>query len=181
MSAKQARVTLDLEQIAPAGRSRNGNGNVYPIAHIDVAIQRGDFVDIVSTQNGPGDPRLTAATWTLRQAIAGVITQPGGADSRLVVQAPVNIEFHLPAASPFRLAGIAFRRVRGGGPANGHQNMPKEDIRVTELQDGSSTIHVTNHWNDHGPANTWNWDFFIMIQDEGGDIGIIDPDIENQD
>jgi hypothetical protein len=182
MSAKRKETLVPLiaDQTAPRRLSLNGNGNNFPTAHVDIEISRADFVDIVSTQNGPGDPRLTSAKWTLRAAIDGVIQQ-GEPNQHLIVLGPVNIDFHLPPGSPFRLAGIAFRRVRGGGAANGHGNLPKENIRITEDEDGSSTIHVTNTWTNHGPANTWNWDFFIMVQDEGGDLGIIDPDIENQD
>ena len=148
-------------------------------AHIDVDVPAGSFVDIIKTRALPGDDRLTTATWTLRAPTA-TVTQPGGTGT-LVVRGASMIVFNLPAGSPYRFAGVAFKGVRGSGDATGHGNFPKHHIQLKERNDGSSSIFVQDVWGNHGPANTWNWDFYLIIQDEAGDIGIIDPDIENQD
>lgn len=128
---------------------------------------------------GVGDDRLTTATWTLKQPAPPGISQ-AAPNGTLVVKRPMKIDFDL-NDTKYRLAGIAFRRVRGNGPGNGHGNMPKGAITVEERFNGTSTVHVQNTWDNHGQPNTFTWDFFIFVQDESGDVGIIDPDIENRD
>jgi hypothetical protein len=148
-------------------------------AEIDIDLQPAGFVDVINTLGGPGDPRLSTAIWTLRTPAPAGITQ-AAPNSTLVVKAAMDIRFNLPKGSPFRLAGILFKRVRGSGAANGHGNLPKQHIKLDEGADGESSVRVRDTYQDRGTPNTWNWDFYLVVQDESGNIGIIDPDIENQ-
>lgn len=82
----------------------------------------------------------------------------------------------------YKLAGLTFRRVRGGGAANGSSNLPKEKIKIEEdAQSGATTIHFKDKYADHGKKNSWSWEIYILVQDYTGAIGVIDPDVENQD
>jgi hypothetical protein len=156
-------------------------------AHIDVQVLLPDpakdivgFVPVLWTERDPGDPRLTDAKWTLRKGGPDWVKQDPATGRLIVKEKPAVIAFNIGPGTRYRLAGVAFKMVRGKKDSNGHRNMPKEDIRLTQRADGSSTIYVTNRRVDFGEANSWNWDFFLMVQDDTGAIGIIDPDIENQ-
>ena len=149
-------------------------------AQVDVTVI--SFVDVINDDTPPGDARLCDATWKLRTPAPDGIRQPTASDTMFISQ-PMEVEFNLAAGSAYRFAGIAFRRVRGSGSGNGHKNFPKEKILITERADGSSAIRVKDAWVDHSPKGThkFNWDFYLIIQDSSGFIGIIDPDIENEE
>jgi hypothetical protein len=174
------------DTIAPAKKiraARNGESSTPQPAHVLVGIAPGGWVDVINSGTQAGDDRLCDATWTLQQPAPDGISQPDGPGSSLIVTAPMDIDFDLPAGA-YSLAGIAFRRVRGSGPGNGSDNLKKENIRLEQRPDGSSTIHVKDSWASHrkqGSNDRWSWDFYIIVQDAGGGVGIIDPDIENEE
>ena len=158
-------------------------------AVVDVTLTPGGFVNVVDTIAEPGFDRLCTATIRLRTPAPAGISQAASTATQpnppLIVLAPMLIDFFMPfsVAHQYRLAGISFRRCVGSGPANGHSNLPKDKIFIKQDNNGT-TISIKDLWVDHGKPGTpkWlGWEMYLFVQDSGGDIGIIDPDILNEE
>lgn len=148
-------------------------------AKINVTLPAGGFVDIIHTTAGPGYPRLCNAAWQLVTPAPTGISQPGGAGTTICVTRAMLIDFVLQSPG-YTFAGIAFRLVNGGGPGNGSDDMKKEHITIDAT---GMKLSIKDSWANHGKpsSNPWNWDFYIIVQNDSGNIGIIDPDIQNEE
>ncbi len=98
-------------------------------------------------------------------------------DGNVVVKGePVTIRFQFSDPNYFP-AGIAFVMLLKGDEGDvsasvrlGHTNFPQADIH---LEDHAVTIHDNYDASSVG----YRFKFSIIIQDAGGDMGIIDPDL----
>ncbi len=165
--------------------------NPNPRARVSVDVT--NFIDVLNTPLGVGN-RVCAATVILEKSITKVITQNPPKTGSIIVYAPVEVEFKMLGATTYRLAGIAFRnssaafrlhqkgtKTRRDEHGNGSENMPKDSILINESGNGDTTIQITDDFSTHGvPPNQPTWEFYLLVQDSHGFVGIIDPDIENQ-
>jgi len=143
------------------------------------------FVDIIGTPNAPGLPRLTPATFELDPPIPGVIEQnpPDPVTHKsgnLRVLAKVTIEFQLATGYGFSPAGIAFKQTKapaGSSDSNGRDNLPKTKIVITDDPRKLPSIEVYNDFKAVGAA----WNVLLVIQNAQGQLGVLDPEIENSD
>lgn len=77
--------------------------------------------------------------------------------------------------STYALGGVALKNMGSGGGSGG-ANFPEVDINVAN--DGSTTLKLQD--DNKGPANsTATYDFWVMVQNSAGDVGLIDPLIVN--
>ena len=133
------------------------------------------FQDTDSTAAGS---RYCTADMALAPDPAGKVTQAG---NRLRVKGPTDLEFTIaaPAGSPesYFALGIVFKS--GSADKHGRNNF---DIKNHKVNDAK--ISIRNNHSVSAPASSGGvvYEFFILIQRvSDGAIGIIDPEIENQD
>ena len=73
------------------------------------------------------------------------------------------------------LGGLALKNMASGGGSGG-ANFP--EIEVNVASDGSTTLQLQDA--NKGPANcSVSFDFWVMVQNSSGDLGLIDPLITN--
>ncbi len=134
------------------------------------------FVDVINTTFGHGGPRYTSATFT------GDIMTTAENFKRVRVTEASTIKFVFPANSIYAPVGIAFIQYRGGqGDANGQLNMPRENAVIRK--DGnvcSITIHNKHEKKGAKHGNEYVYKALIIIHDDHGSVGIIDPEISNE-
>lgn len=128
-------------------------------------------------------PRCTTvANPIITDSANGKLTLDATDPTLLVVngRASLNIEFTIGAAASlqppnsFSPAGIAFKQKVGGTDPKGKGNFDFVSLTPTTI-----TINAKNV--DHGTgAAAPRWSFYILIQDQANLLGIIDPDIENE-
>ncbi len=75
----------------------------------------------------------------------------------------------------YALGGVALKNMGSGGGSGG-ASFPEIDINVAN--DGSTTLKLQD--DNKGAANsTVTYDFWVMVQNSAGDVGLIDPLITN--
>jgi hypothetical protein len=80
------------------------------------------------------------------------------------------------ATNTYALCGVALKNMASGG-GKGGASFPEVDINVAG--DGSTTLKLQD--DNKGAANsTATYDFWVMAQNSSGDVGLIDPLIENE-
>ncbi len=143
-----------------------------PTAKINLTVTQ--FADINTTTN---TPRWTvAAAPVITDSANGKVRISADDPNRIVVKGPsrIDLEFTILPAGQFSPAGIAYTQATGTGDRNGKSNF---DLGALT----SSTITITNKLKDSGSgANAPRWKFFVLVQDQSGALGIIDPEIENE-
>jgi hypothetical protein len=151
------------------------------VVRVDFPRGRDSFVSILDATNSAGQSRLTPATFTLvpDPELAGVIVQDPKTGN-LRVGKPVIIDFQLAVGFGFRPAGVAFRQISppgGGVDSHGRDNLPKSSIVITDDPFKFPSVKVCNTRKTKDIA----WKLYIFMQDGQGNLGVIDPAIENTD
>jgi hypothetical protein len=138
-----------------------------PTAKINLTVTQ--FRDINTT---PDTPRWTSAAAPVITDNAGGKVSIDPADPNvIVVQGPAAIDLQftiLPAG--FLPAGVIYKQIAGASDPKGKKNFNLGGL-------AGNTITIQDKMVDKG---TQRWEFFVTIQDSTGAIGIIDPDIENE-
>ena len=143
-----------------------------PTAKISLTVTQ--FADINTTAN---TPRWTkAAAPVITDDAGGKVRISAGDANRIVARGParIDLEFRILPAGQFSPAGIAYKQVAGTGDKNGKSNFDLGSLTA-------STITIMNKMTNSGSGDSApRWEFFILIQDQNGALGIIDPEIENE-
>ncbi len=137
-----------------------------------ISLTATQFADINTTANTP--------RWT--KAAAPVITDDAGGKvrisasdpNRIVARGParIDLEFRILPAGQFFPAGIAYKQVAGASDKNCKSNFDLGSLTAST---------ITNKMANSGSGDSApRWEFFILIQDQNGALGIIDPEIENE-
>jgi len=142
----------------------------------------GTVVDVLtSTDPTPAD-RFTQATVALQANPPPGITQ--SADGTLVVTAAIMLNYVF-ADTTIRPIGIAFEADHipgGGGSGIGNNNMPYADIRLLAASGSTgATIQVPDLYVSNVVSHGASWEYYLVFQTTTGAIGIIDPEVENDD
>jgi hypothetical protein len=84
------------------------------------------------------------------------------------------------SGSVYLLSGLALKTI-GGGAGTGSAGFPGVSVGNAVVGKGSSrTNYVSVTMKDHGASTTkTTYDFWVMVQNSGGDVGLIDPMITN--
>jgi hypothetical protein len=136
-----------------------------------------NFVDVINTA-AAGAARYSTATFTLQPNPPAGIAQ--NAAGRLIVTADTDIIFAFPAGTAFSPIGISHLQKSGRGDSCGKGNFPKQHIAINDQDDGSATIKIRDKCRDRGAPGALVWEIYIAIQNTSGAIGIIDPEISNE-
>lgn len=146
-----------------------------PSAPINLTV--GTFRDITTTTDTPrwstvsaleavatpGQTRVTVPTGTTKL----VVTGSGAIDLVFTILSSAN------DTSTYTPLGVWFVQTSGTQDPHGVANFSLQAIT-------SSTITIRNLHVNSGPATAGpKWEYFLVIQRQDGKIGIIDPDIEN--
>lgn len=144
----------------------------------NVSVTNIAFIDVVNTPNAAGATRCSTATFTLETNPPNGITQNSA--GRLIVTADMMINFNFPNGSAFTPVGLSFKQTVGSIDPKGKNNMPKDQIKITEPPNSGPTLQFRDNCTNKGSAGTLVWKYYLVIQDSTGVVGIIDPEIENQ-
>jgi hypothetical protein len=153
-----------------------------PIAKVFVDFPKGNpsFVDVIATPNAPGSTRFTPAIFTLQNPQNGTIWQDS--TGTLKVNAPVVLQFIFAIGYGFRPVAIALKQTKvpatGKIDSNGRRNLPKATLGVVDDGISPGGITITNVFSDPKGAA---WKIYMLIQDDQGNLGVIDPGVENTD
>lgn len=166
---------------SPSTAPSSATPTVLPKATVFIDFPGGaaSFVDVLNTTSAAGSPRLTPTVFTLDADIANVIAQDP-TSGKLLVMDKVAIEFQLATGFGFRPVGVTFKQIQalpGGADSNGRDNFPRSTLVISDDPRKLPCIRITNIFKQQGVK----WKIFIVIQDDRGSLGVIDPEIENSD
>jgi hypothetical protein len=83
-----------------------------------------------------------------------------------------------PPVATYRPTGISFYALGvASGGALGIGDLPPSDIRFDVDNNGTPYLRVRDKWTKKGTQGKWK--YTIVVQDANGNIGAIDPEIEN--
>ena len=145
-----------------------------PSAPINLTV--GTFRDITTTTDTP--------RWSTVSALEAVstpgqdrVTVPTGT-TKLIVSGSglIDLVFTILSSdtSTYTPLGVWFLQTSGTEDPHGVANFSLQGIT-------SSTITIRNLHVNSGPATARRkWEYYLVIQRQDGKIGIIDPDIENE-
>jgi hypothetical protein len=144
-----------------------------PTAKIDITVTT--FRDINTTKD---TPRWTAiADPVITDSANGKVTIDPKTPLQLTVKGPasINLEFTILPAGVFVPAGVAFIQKAGTGDPQGKKNFDLGQLTAT-------TITINDKFSPAQPhGSKTRWKFFLLVQQVAtGALGIIDPDIENE-
>ena len=90
-------------------------------------------------------------------------------------RAAIDLEFTILPLGVFVPAGVAFVQKAGAGDPQGKKNFDLGQLTAT-------TITINDKFSPPQPAGSkTRWKFFLLIQEVAtGALGIVDPDIENE-
>lgn len=113
----------------------------------------------------------------------------------LIISGPVNLKFSFPTAStdvpalpmvyPVGLSFYSEDPTVGSGAASAILSLPRNGVTygVDSAASGSTNpipfVQVQDTFSKGPSGDGPNWKYYIIIQDNFGSIGVIDPDIEN--
>lgn len=138
--------------------------------------------DIALIDSGSGDVSISGTANTSKFVYKGnsYTTYPA-ASATLVVLAGKSPKFAFNVAdsagltNTYVLGGVALKNTAKGGGTGG-SSFPSTDIAVA--LDGTTTLNLQN--NDlAGKGAIVTYDFWVLVQNSGGDIGLIDPLVTN--
>ena len=143
-----------------------------PTAKINLTVTQ--FRDINTT---PDNPRWsTASPPVITDNANGKVEISATNPDVIIVHGPaaIDLEFTILPAGQFLPAGIAYKQVAGATDPKGKKNFDLGTL-------AGNTITIRDKLVDKGNSGSApRWEFFITIQDSTGALGIIDPDIENE-
>lgn len=136
--------------------------------------------DMALIDDGGGDVTLSGTANTAKFSYKGKdYTTYAAADATLAVQKGRKPKFAFNVAdasantNTFFLAGLALKNLAGG---TGDKSFPALDLSVAK--DGTTTLNLKDD-NDAGAGTTVKFDFWVLVQNSSGDIGLIDPLVTN--
>lgn len=145
-----------------------------PTAKINLTVTT--FRDINTT---PDTPRWTAiANPVITDSANGkvkIVDPEVPMKISVVGPASINLEFTILPAGVFVPAGVAFIQQAGTGDPQGKKNFDLGQLTAT-------TITINDKFSPPQPQGSkTRWKFFLLVQEVAtGALGIIDPDIENE-
>lgn len=145
-----------------------------PTANINLTV--GTFRDITATND---ISRWSTATLTLPPPPPGPVRVTLASPTKLVVSQPGAIDLVFTvlsstAGDSYTPQGLWFEQQSGNQDLHGLANFGLQDIT-------GNTFTVRNlHVHSGPPANRPGWKYFLVIRRQDGALGIIDPEIENE-
>lgn len=161
----------------------NGNGETLKFSTLKSLT--------VMSPDLPGKPGQKLVRPSPKNSLNLQIFAPAYLKFRLVETTVVVVE---PLAR-FYPVGISYYRQDSNGKNEGFRratdidSLPRSDIRFGSDVNpvaGGPGIPWVRLWDNHGEANakpddgSADWEYFLIIQDNFGSIGAIDPEIENE-
>jgi hypothetical protein len=131
----------------------------------------GNDVVISGTANGSGF-NYGGTTYTTYPAASATLTVQKNKQPKFsFIVCDINA-----STTTYALGGVALKNMgAGGGPGGG----AFPSLSVDVANSGMTTLKIQDQNN--GPANsTSSYDFWVMVQNSAGDVGLIDPLIMNE-
>lgn len=151
-----------------------------PLVIIDLKLSAGSLVNVI-TSRLVGSGRYSNAKFSLAK-IASLTTWRAvkWRNARLVVHGPTQIVVRSKISSGVLPVGISFQQSSGEGDPDGTLNFPLAS-RVLRMNSTHYFLSCVDEFQLHGAEGAFVWKVSLVVQNQDGTIGIIDPHIENQD
>lgn len=174
-----------------------------PTATIDVTINNGGtpiWFPLLSPSGAVGSTlAFSPATYELLRT--DIPTLPSGNDGlscdsagNIKVFMPMNLKFRFPQFSPdadtaalraFYPIGIGYYALNDGAlAASDVGSLPRSQVTFGSDVDGNNAgipwIQLQDSFTTIGKENKADWDYYIIVQDNFGSFGAVDPEVDNE-
>ena len=142
-------------------------------AKIKVTQSKAGFVNFLTKAR-----RYSKARFTLKNPSTKVAQVTSG-EGNFVVKGPAQFVFYFPVSDGIIPLYPYFVQTAGGKDPTGVVNFPLKDRFV--VKNGQNyEVWFTDAWKQRGHPKTVCWQYYIAVQNKLGRLGIIHPEITNE-